>query len=449
MKIKTILRITGSILMFLSMFMISSCTKSADESITKDQKDDVPETAVIGEMDFTESDEDLLNVDYKEFYEQLSPHGEWIEVDPAELGLSSNTAQIQFNDPDDKIYPLSSIFGIKDANAAEVNESKVFVWKPSVDLGVSVPGIKKEFTPYTNGQWINSDAGWYFKAPTPAEETVSHYGRWVNSPTAGWLWVPGRVWAPAWVDWKQNDDYVSWAPLPPSVYLNDNVIIEPVIKDKEYVIVERKFFLEPDVYKYNTLNYENGNTVLVKDLKGTDGIVVINNVINNVGPDIVLMQKLYGRNIEFVKLHHVKKHREVMYSDGAYYVYSPEFRKFKNKGKRVKINMPESYKEYDEWITSNSGGKGSEKEDKKTGKDNNNGNMNNGDKHNGNNGNMNNGDMHNGNNGNKDKEKNDNMNNGNDNGKKNNDKDNGNKSNNNNKDKGNKDNGKNNGKGKK
>ena len=141
----------------------------------------------------------------------------------------------------------------------------VFVWKPSADIGVSViTGDVPVFTPYTNGQWVNTDAGWYFKAPTPAEETVSHYGRWVNSPSAGWLWVPGRVWAPAWVDWKQNEDYVSWAPLPPSVYMTDNVMNDPVINDNDYVIVERKYFLEPEVYKYNTLYYNDGSKFWLK-----------------------------------------------------------------------------------------------------------------------------------------------------------------------------------------
>jgi hypothetical protein len=29
------------------------------------------------------------------------------------------------------------------------------------------------------------------------------------------VWVPGYTWAPAWVSWRSNDDYVGWAPLPP------------------------------------------------------------------------------------------------------------------------------------------------------------------------------------------------------------------------------------------
>ena len=44
---------------------------------------------------------------------------------------------------------------------------------------------------------------------------VYHYGRWAKIYGEGWVWVPGTTWAPAWVSWRSNDDYVGWAPLPP------------------------------------------------------------------------------------------------------------------------------------------------------------------------------------------------------------------------------------------
>jgi hypothetical protein len=451
MKTKFISKTMLSLVLILSLFIISSCTKSANESLTKDQtdqKDEDSETAAIGEKDFTESDDDLYTIDYKEIYDRLSEHGEWIQVRPGEIGLKPNTSQLESESPDDNVFSMNDLFGIKDAKAlADVSESMIFVWKPSVDLGISsVSGESPVFTPYTNGQWINTDAGWYFKAPTPVEETVSHYGRWVNSPSAGWLWVPGRVWAPAWVDWKQNENYVSWAPLPPSVYLVNNVISEQIINDKDYVIVDKKYFLEPSVYKYQTLYYKDGNTIPVRDMTGTDGIVVINNAINNIGPDVITMQSVYGRNIEFVKLHHVRQFNEVRFANGECYVYSPDFRKFKNKGnKRVMINVPKSYKVYDEWIVQNSYGNGSKNQGKNEGKDYN------GNKNKGNNNDMskgNNGNMQNGNNGDMNNGNNSNMNNGNNNGgMMHNGNNNGNK--NNDKDKGNKNNGQNKGKGKK
>ena len=35
------------------------------------------------------------------------------------------------------------------------------------------------------------------------------------------MWVPGDDWAPAWVSWRQNDDYLGWAPLPPETLYDE------------------------------------------------------------------------------------------------------------------------------------------------------------------------------------------------------------------------------------
>jgi hypothetical protein len=352
-----------------SLFVFSSCSKTADGNLTKEQKDmqdNNLQASSIDEKDFTESDEDLSAVNYKEFYDQLTPHGEWVQVRPEEIGLKPKTALSNSNSSN---FSLSSLFGIRDAYSASVESAEmVYVWKPSTDLVVvKTAGETPVYVPYSNGQWINTDAGWYFKAPTPAEETVSHYGRWVNSPTAGWLWVPGRVWAPAWVDWKQNDEYVSWAPLPPSVYLVNDIMGVPSIDENNYVIVERKHFVDPEVYRYKNLYHDNGNRILISEFTGTNGIVIVNNSIINRGPDVNVIQTIYGRNIELVKIKHVKNFNSVKYLDNEYNVFTPEFKRYKNKNKdnaRFNVNEPKSFKKYSEWKEIKSEQKEYKKEDK-------------------------------------------------------------------------------------
>jgi hypothetical protein len=372
----------GLLILMASLFVLTSCSRAAKESLTKEQKeqqDNNLEAASVDENDFTETDEDLLTVDYKEFYDQLAPHGEWIEVNPEEVGLKSKLTSLESSG--NKDFSFSNLLGVNVAYA-DANVGMVFVWKPSSDLAVSTtlgdvsvvqsPLVQTPvYVPYTNGQWINTDAGWYFKAPTPEEETVSHYGRWVNSPTAGWLWVPGRVWAPAWVDWKQNDDYVSWAPLPPSVYINNGTMSAPLIDDNNYVIVNRKYFLEPTVYRYNNVYYDNGNKILVSDLTRTDGIIIYNNTVINRGPDVNIIQTIYGRNIDLVKIQHVRNFNDVRYSDREYFVYRPDFKKYKSKdNKYFKLNEPKSYKKYDEWKVRKNDEKDYKKEAKEIRKEN-------------------------------------------------------------------------------
>ncbi len=71
--------------------------------------------------------------------------------------------------------------------------------------------------PYMRGHWIYTDYGWTWASYEPFGWATYHYGRWVFDPHYGWVWVPGTVWAPAWVAWRESDDYIGWAPLPPQV----------------------------------------------------------------------------------------------------------------------------------------------------------------------------------------------------------------------------------------
>ena len=71
-------------------------------------------------------------------------------------------------------------------------------WQPmvaSVDAG---------WLPYCNrGQWALTDDGWYWASDYSWGWAPFHYGRWSHDGRIGWVWVPGNVWAPAWVAWRK------------------------------------------------------------------------------------------------------------------------------------------------------------------------------------------------------------------------------------------------------
>lgn len=75
--------------------------------------------------------------------------------------------------------------------------------------------VASGWRPYSDGYWAYTDYGWTWVDYAPYGWAVYHYGRWVFDPYYGWLWVPGTVWAPAWVAWRASDDWIGWAPLPP------------------------------------------------------------------------------------------------------------------------------------------------------------------------------------------------------------------------------------------
>jgi hypothetical protein len=69
--------------------------------------------------------------------------------------------------------------------------------------------------PYLYGEWVWTEDGWFWLTDEPWGWATYHYGRWAWDPALGWFWVPGTVWAPAWVAWRVGDGFVGWAPLYP------------------------------------------------------------------------------------------------------------------------------------------------------------------------------------------------------------------------------------------
>jgi hypothetical protein len=378
MKTKLFLRSFGFILLMISLVVLFACSRGAKESLTDEQKEQQDSNTVVSaidQKDITETDEDLSTVDYKEFYDQLAPYGEWVEVNAAEIGIKSNVASSKSSG--NKNSTISNILGIKTAYA-DASAGMIFVWRPSTEFSVvSSAGESPQYTPYNNGQWVNTNQGWYFRAPTQWEETVHHHGRWVRSPDAGWMWVPGRVWAPAWVDWRQDDEYVSWAPLGPSSYFNDGNFNNNRIDDDNYYIVERSHFIDPDIYRYSSPYYESGNRISMNLMTGTVGLVFANDIIVNRGPDVNMIQNYYTTNINVVNINHVRNFNQVRYSDREYNVYTPDFKRYKNKGHPgYRKDEPKSYQKFGEWKDKNKEFKNNNKGFKNENKGNDNGNKN-------------------------------------------------------------------------
>lgn|ERR1041384_2991756 len=82
-----------------------------------------------------------------------------------------------------------------------------YAWRPYY--------VSHGWRPYMYGRWVWSDYGWYWASDEPFGWAVYHYGRWYYDDYYGWIWVPGDVWGPAWVEWRYDDDYIGWAPLSP------------------------------------------------------------------------------------------------------------------------------------------------------------------------------------------------------------------------------------------
>jgi hypothetical protein len=116
---------------------------------------------------------------YQQFYDQLSPYGQWIN------------------------YPG---YG--------------YCWVPN-----QVPG---DFSPYmTGGHWVYTEFGMTWVSDYPWGWAAFHYGRWFLDASYGWMWVPGYDWGPAWCMWGDYEGYYCWAPFGPGVIISPHYRPDP------------------------------------------------------------------------------------------------------------------------------------------------------------------------------------------------------------------------------
>ena len=106
------------------------------------------------------------DVSFDFFYDSLAPYGDWIRV--GDYGLC---------------------------------------WTPT--------NVDPDWSPYSDGYWAYTDAGWTWVSYEDFGGIVYHYGRWIHLDDGRWCWMPDSQWAPCWVSWRHSRDYIGWAPLPP------------------------------------------------------------------------------------------------------------------------------------------------------------------------------------------------------------------------------------------
>lgn len=104
-----------------------------------------------------------------------------------------------------------------------------WVWQPT--------RVTYRWQPYWDGRWVWTTAGWTWVTDEPWGWATYHYGRWALLDEVGWVWLPGRVWAPAWVAWRWGGGYAGWCPLGP----RGVVYVQP----RTWVFVESPYFLAP------------------------------------------------------------------------------------------------------------------------------------------------------------------------------------------------------------
>jgi hypothetical protein len=213
------------------------------------------------------------------FYTSLSPHGTWLEIEPGFV-----------------------------------------VWRPT---------IMKRWSPYRDGRWVWTSHGWYWDSYEPFGHITYHYGRWYFDDYHGWIWVPDYEWAPAWVEWRYDNHYIGWAPLPP--YATFSIGVGIVFTNTYYNpyghwhYVGYNHFYDPHPYKYYVT--EKVKYRIHSKTKYRSDYDYRNGSVYNRGVDYDLVRKRSGREINQREIIRTSDYNDLRNNggrnDGAVRTFSP------------------------------------------------------------------------------------------------------------------------------
>ncbi len=161
-------------------------------------------------------------------------------------------------------------------------------------------GVPAGWQPYTVGHWGYGDYGWTWASYDPWGDVTYRYGTWTFAPPYGWVWVPGYTWAPAWVTWSYTNDYIGWAPIPPSFSFSvAGYFGSPVIVNRSwYCFVPTRQFASVNVVNVRVPVHEN--QVLLARSQNVTRFPVSNGVVRNSGLELRHVERASANRVQRV-----------------------------------------------------------------------------------------------------------------------------------------------------
>lgn len=184
-----------------------------------------------------------VQADISFFYDQLAPYGEWFQL-----------------------------------------QSYGWAWAPH--------DVPYGWRPYTHGRWVYTDFGLTWISDWEWGWAPFHYGRWFFEPYYGWVWIPGREWAPAWVAWQYGSGWVGWVPLPPGVQWHAGVNLSAYVKPYWWCFTEERYLFETNLRRNIALPARN---------------VTFLNITRNVTNYTVIQNRMVNRSIDIGQIERAVK----------------------------------------------------------------------------------------------------------------------------------------------
>jgi hypothetical protein len=99
-----------------------------------------------------------------------------------------------------------------DSDAADFDGNGTWTYVPSVGADCWRPNVPDGWTPYSLGTWRWTPAGLTWVSDESWGWLPYHYGTWAWDSVLGWYWIPGSLYAPAWVTWGSTSGWTGWCP---------------------------------------------------------------------------------------------------------------------------------------------------------------------------------------------------------------------------------------------
>lgn len=218
-------------------------------------------------------------MDYNDFYEYLSPYGVWVH-----------------------------------------NAPHGYVWIPRQ--------VGHHWRPYTYGRWGWTNYGWTWVSYHEWGWVPFHYGRWGWDNRLGWFWVPGSIWAPAWVSWRWGNLYVGWCPLPPDVEFVAGIGIGSLPYDfPEYywTFIEGRYFQYDYLDRY-VLPYERNRTIVRMTIHKAN-LSVHNRQLINQGIDVEQVSRLTRSEVSRYEVEEGQRPGQSRIRGNAVQIFRPAVKK--------------------------------------------------------------------------------------------------------------------------
>jgi hypothetical protein len=89
-----------------------------------------------------------------------------------------------------------------------------YVWRPYInDFRYPWGTWQANWQPYFYGNWTDYKGQLYWVPGEPWGWVPYHLGIWMWDKKTGWVWMPGSLFAPAWVDWEFYFGNYFWRPF--------------------------------------------------------------------------------------------------------------------------------------------------------------------------------------------------------------------------------------------